>query len=497
MPPVFDYRAAVITSRLPLVLDPLLAPQDPGVAEVSSLLYRPLLRLDNTGYPAPDLASAWSTSVDGLTYTLQLQPGLRWSNGSPLTLRDVLATIQWVQSPGFPEASLAAAWQGVDAQVAGSHLLLTLSGPRASFAVTLTQLPILPLGGFSTAAIQSLPRHPSSPLPTSGPYMVSGETAGNLTLTANPHAGPAPRLGRVELEPVVSFQAAAALFAAGRADLVLATSAGERSQLLRRPGSAAHDVITFGFVDLLFNERTPGLDDRAVRSAIRMAVDRDRVVASSVGGLGAVQTGPIPAGILWLQQVEPVLGPPDPGGGVSQLDTDGWLPGASGVRSHASTSLRFTLSVADSPPLPSVAADIATQLQALGISVTLSVVPAASFLSQVLVPGRFQLAIAAWDGGADPDVSQYWSSGAAPPLGYNVSGEAPDAFLDQDLEELATFSTQQDRVLAASRVTIEIDQTVPAVFLYAPEETLVASSRLPGIAVPATGDPFADAASWP
>jgi len=64
VPPVFDYRAAVITSRLPLVLDPLLAPQDPGVAEVSSLLYRPLLRLDNTGYPAPDLpapgARAWT-----------------------------------------------------------------------------------------------------------------------------------------------------------------------------------------------------------------------------------------------------------------------------------------------------------------------------------------------------------------------------------------------------------------------------------------------------
>ncbi|MCC5022008.1 MAG: hypothetical protein J6386_04020 [Candidatus Synoicihabitans palmerolidicus] len=38
--------------------------------------------------PVPGVANSWSTSPDGLTYTFQLRPNARWSNGDPLIAQD-------------------------------------------------------------------------------------------------------------------------------------------------------------------------------------------------------------------------------------------------------------------------------------------------------------------------------------------------------------------------------------------------------------------------
>ncbi|MGD1034762.1 MAG: hypothetical protein ABR977_10060, partial [Candidatus Dormibacteria bacterium] len=146
---------------------------------------------------------------------------------------------------------------------------------------------------------------------------------------------------------------------------------------------------------------------------------------------------------------------------------------------------------------PEVAQLVAQQLDAVGISVTVAVTPSTGFLSHVLVPGDFQLAIASWDAGADPDLTGFWSSTATPPHGYYVSGGTPDPFLDQSLSALATVTGQPASLTAAAQVVREMDQDLPAVFLYAPAQGLVVNSaRLSQVLVPTSGDPFAEAAVW-
>ena len=160
-------------------------------------------------------------------------------------------------------------------------------------------------------------------------------------------------------------------------------------------------------------------------------------------------------------------------------------------------TLHFTLRVPDAAPLPAVAQMVAGQLEDVGISVTVAVDPSTSFLNHVLIPGNFQLAIASWDAGADPDLTGFWSSTATPPHGYYVSGGTPDPFLDQDLSALATVTGQAASLAAAAQVVAVMDQDLPAVFLYAPAEGLVVdSATLSQVMVPAAGDPFADAALW-
>src|SRR5688500_2865213 len=58
---------------------------------VLSTLFEGLITLDEeTLKPRPGAADRWEVSPDGLTYTFHLRDGAKWSNGDPLTARDLL-----------------------------------------------------------------------------------------------------------------------------------------------------------------------------------------------------------------------------------------------------------------------------------------------------------------------------------------------------------------------------------------------------------------------
>ena len=54
--------------------------------------------------PAPALATEWETSDDGLTWTFKIREDVMWSDGEPLTARDVAYTFNRVLDGG-PEAA--------------------------------------------------------------------------------------------------------------------------------------------------------------------------------------------------------------------------------------------------------------------------------------------------------------------------------------------------------------------------------------------------------
>jgi peptide/nickel transport system substrate-binding protein len=481
-----DYREALVASQRPLTLDPLLAGADTASSDVSHLLYRALLRLDDRAQPVPDLAATWSVSGDGLTYRFVLAANTSWSDGKPLTPQDVIATIGAVQAPDFPDARLAAEWQGVHLAADGADAVVTkLPAPRAAFATAAARLRIVPRAVAETSLAQ-LTLSRASPLPTSGAYRVRSTDAQSVLLEPNPtstrHAG--PRLVQLRLEP--DFQSAAQALAAGQVDALGATTPSERAALAGLTGVTLHDTVTFRFVDLLLNARQPGLADVAVRKAIASAVDRRSLIATALGGAARPQVDAEPVGISWL-------GPgstedPQPTLAARALDAAGWtMVAPDGVRQRAGATLRFSLSVPDVAPLPEVAHAVSRQLGAMGIAIDVTPVPAASFDASVLSPAKFDMAIVDWDSGPDPDISSFWRSNATPPHGENVSGTAVDLFLDRALDDLATESDPQLRQAAALRVEQRLADEVPAVFLYAPVTSLATRATISHVAVPQVG----------
>ena len=494
-----DFREALVVEEIPLSLNPLIGDQDPAVHDVGQLLYRSLMRLDATGYPRPDLAQSYTISGDGLTYQFVVRPAQRWSSGAVITPADVAATVAFVQTTPAVDHGLAIALQGVKVTVTGATVSLTLTAPHAAFLTALTQVPILPLGQLTHAQLVSAAAHPSHPLATSGPYRVSLANSSGLNLISNTHAATRPRLPFLRFDFYSTFTAAASAFTGGGADALLATTPQQRAQLMHRQGSVAHGIATFQFVDLLFNERVPGLDDPSVRRAIATAVNRTAIVGGALDGSGGVQEdGAVSQGLAWIAGGTPKESA-SPAVASQLLSQAGWSVGPDGTRVRGTSRLSYTLTVANVAPLPTVAAELATQLAQIGISVHVQQVPADKFVAPDVTQHDFELALGDWDNGPDPDVSAFWRSNATPPDGVNVSGAPPDPFLDQALDILASATDGQARIAAAASVSHDLAVDAPAVFLYTPVDSYVVHSSLTGTVVPPVGGSgarFADITSW-
>jgi len=492
------YREALVVTKAPLSLDPLVDSSDPAVRDVGQLLYRRLLQLDVHATPTGDLAQSWGVSGDGLTYRFTLRPGLRWSDGTALTAHDVQATVALVQASGFPDAGLAAAWHGIGAAIDPSgSITFTLPQARASFAVAVTELPILPAASLARLSAATLAKTASRPMPASGPFRVASADATHVRLVANRDAETPPSLHGIELRLVTTFQAATQALALGQVDGLVASTPAERAVVARLPGVRLHDLTTFRFVDLLLNQRRAGLDDPAVRRAIASVVDRRQLISGALDGDARPEVGAFPPGIAWMGPQPQEL--PSAALSARALDAAGWVAGADGVRHKGTTRLAFTLSVPDAAPLPAVAAELVRQLREVGIALTASVVKPAVFEQTVVMPQSFDMLVADWDNGPDPDISSFWRSNAAPPHGFNVSGGQPDPFLDRALDNLATTTDARLRKVAAEQVDARLSEDLPAVFLYAPEVAVALSDQFSGVAIPpvgTTGSRFQDIAAW-
>ncbi len=162
----------------------------------------------------PELVAEWKESDDHRTSTFTLKSGITFSDGSPLTSADVIATIDAVMDPKQPtgairgEFSALGTWKALDE----SHVELTWSKPSPFALRALARLPILSkkelAGDF--AKIQ--------PIGT-GPFIVEKWDRGqSLTLVRRPNG--AAYLDRIVFRFVKDQTAAAQMFERGEFDLM-------------------------------------------------------------------------------------------------------------------------------------------------------------------------------------------------------------------------------------------------------------------------------------
>src|SRR5208282_754521 len=72
----------------------------------SQMVFDTLFALDHTLSPKPMMVDKETVSDDGLTYTFTIRPGLKFSDGSAVTTRDIIASIEHFESGGSVAAQL-------------------------------------------------------------------------------------------------------------------------------------------------------------------------------------------------------------------------------------------------------------------------------------------------------------------------------------------------------------------------------------------------------
>ncbi|GHO79204.1 peptide ABC transporter substrate-binding protein [Ktedonobacter sp. SOSP1-85] len=79
-------------------LDPGLSTDSPSISSID-LMFTGLVQLDNNLKVYPELAQSYTVSSDGLTWTFKLRPGIKFSDGNPITADDVVFSIDRALKP--------------------------------------------------------------------------------------------------------------------------------------------------------------------------------------------------------------------------------------------------------------------------------------------------------------------------------------------------------------------------------------------------------------
>lgn len=438
------------------------------------LLFAGLYAYDETGRLKGDVARSVEVNDTQTEYTVKLHKGVSWSDGAPLTADDVVFTVNLLKNP--ETRAETPGWGAFSARVVDAHTVaFTLPGAYAPFMHSLT-FPILPqhvLAGVKPSELreQSFSQSPV----TSGPFALrlmqtithdGSKKVAHLVSNPRYYHG-AARLERFQLYAYTSRDD---IERALKTNEIMATpelSYEALPESIRRMYQVKSYAINDG-VYAFFNSQVGPLQDRAVREALALSVDRDEL-RESLSRPAAPLEGPIlPDQVTGL----PNAPARDVEKAKSLLDGAGWRL-VDGVRTKDGEPLSLRMVALKGADFSQTTDELAKiWREELGVQVDVQIVdqldPSQSVLQTVLQPRNFDVLVYELVIGGDPDVYAYWHSSQATVDGLNFSNYN-NAIAD---EALAGARSRIDSRYRADRYKAFVRRWLadtPALALYQPK----------------------------
>ena len=248
-----------------------------GTKEVLFNVFEGLVKPSPAGEIVPAVASEVAKSEDGLSYQFTLRDGVKFHNGEPVEMDDVLYSVErrW---KGEDTAAQLSALSVIDSLSAdGNVLTITLAEPSNEFLAAVMNAYILP---------SDYTDQETSPVGT-GPYrFVSRSVQDNLVLERFPdYWGTPGRLDKVTFKILESADGLVLGLQSGALDLVAHLSSDQIVQLNKDEFSIAEGSMNLVQALYLNNAEKP-FDDVRVRQALCWAIDKQAVIDLAFDGYG-------------------------------------------------------------------------------------------------------------------------------------------------------------------------------------------------------------------
>lgn len=274
-----------------------------GVYNISGKIVEPLIDKSYEGYE-PVLATAWSSSEDGLAITLELREGVKWHDGEDFTCDDVAFTAMemWKKLLNYSSA-LQANLKSVDCPTPHKAVFnYSKPMPLALFTAAMPDLghPMPKHLYEGTDILKN--KHNNAPVGT-GPFkFVEYERGQYIMAVKNDDYWREgyPYLDRIVWRFIKDKSAAAAALEAGEVHEsgFIGVSMADIERLSK---DERFDVGTKGYENNVahstveFNHRNPILADLKVRQAIYHGLDIDYAISTIMRGFAKPGRGPVPS----------------------------------------------------------------------------------------------------------------------------------------------------------------------------------------------------------
>jgi peptide/nickel transport system substrate-binding protein len=255
------------------------------------MIFSGIVRNDPNGTDkvVPGLAESWDISKDGLTYTFHLRPGLKYSDGSPLTAEDIAWNLEQFADPEV-NISLAGVAAGMESVKATNDktVVVKLEHPVAAFLYNLAIFPAFIVDKSKLEA--EGPAYWKHPVGT-GPFMVKEfATGSHITFEKNPNyfEKGKPYLQTMRWNFVPNSNTRVLALKSGEAQLADGIPFAQVTSLQGEPNLGIQEVELPQAVILIANNRIKPLGDVHVRRALSLAINREQLNEAVFRGTGTV-----------------------------------------------------------------------------------------------------------------------------------------------------------------------------------------------------------------
>jgi peptide/nickel transport system substrate-binding protein len=446
-------------------LNPLVAPTVWGRRITQGTIFEPLIRYlppepgHAAGRYAPRLARSWRVMPGGTEIRIELESGVTFSDGHPLTTSDVQFTLDAIRDPRKGIDHLRPMLDDIFAvELITSHeVRLVLKRPSGWVLRALAEIPILPMHIYDGSLLAG------GQLVGTGPYKLVSNKGGVIHLTRNERywGGKVP-IGDIEF--VHQADAAIALKDAKRGDLdiVPALIPAHWPEQASAPGiAAAFRPLELGGPRLryvAFNAARTPLDDARLRHALALLIDRRSISKRVFDGLARPALWPIwPGGPV--SGAEVAIPEFDPGAASKLLDEAGWKDtDKDGIRDREGKQLRLVM-LGGEKPVPKDASAPPQKLPrdyfidaARRIGVVIEVKTGGeSWVQKHVEEGSYDLVEMEWSGMVDTDLT--------PLLGSKDPKNAGSPKIDRTLDAMGAAWDPAERGKLAADLAAGLAET--------------------------------------
>jgi peptide/nickel transport system substrate-binding protein len=477
----------------PRFINPILAVTTAD-QDLSTLVYAGLMKLDANGNLVPSIAQSVTVSDDGLVYNVVLRDDVSFHDGVPLTTDDVVFTVERTQDPAL-KSPLRASWEGVAMEQISAHEMnFVLPEAYAPFIENLT-LGILPKHIWGNATTEELPfsQYNSEPI-GAGPYEVtdikrnSSGIPASYELTAyDDYFAGTPKIKTLLLNFYPTEDALVGAFTRKEIESAGGLSPASLTRLADAgvPVSYMNTPLPRTFTIFFNQNETPVFRDAAARKALGIAVDRDNIVKQALGGYGIAITTPIPPGFSTV--VEPSTASSTLDDARAALRDGGWRFNEESSLWEKTTddgtlTLQFSISTSNAPVFQHTAELLKERWGELGVPVTIKQFEQSDLTQTVIRPRKYDALLFGTVVGRELDFFSFWHSSQRNDPGLNVALYA-NITTDALLSEARRTGSPEDRAEIHQKFVKEVQEEMPAIFLYVPTYTYASASKVQNVSL--------------
>ncbi|MBV2143790.1 peptide ABC transporter substrate-binding protein [Falsochrobactrum sp. TDYN1] len=265
-------------------------------------MFEGLVTYNDKGEIAPGVAQSWEVNADGTVYTFKLRDTAKWSDGTPVTAHDFVYSWQREVNPAtaamdprllYPiknakpinKGEMKPDQLGV-AALDDQTLEVTLEGPAPYFLELAAHGTMLPVNKANIDALGDQFARPGV-MVSNGPFILQEHVPNDhITLIKNENYWDANnvKLDKVEFIPTLDQAASVRRYEAGELDML---SGVPTSELQRLKDIFKEQVNVFPSLTVeyyVFDTRQKPFDDKNLRRALSMVVDRDFIADEIFSG---------------------------------------------------------------------------------------------------------------------------------------------------------------------------------------------------------------------